>query len=320
MLKRLILVLIALLIIAPLQAQSQTIDPCFGLSADDCALIGSASTNTLTGLSAFQADFVLDVSLNGLETVGLGNDFALNVIGNGAFSRENAASDLPFAVDLNLDATLTGRDDSAQVQQFHLLLVDETLFSENIATGAWQGVKLEDVLASPQFAALNGLDAASSSLAGFNNLLTIPGFIRYERLAATDQNLSPFSFQLDFMPLFQSSEFQRTLDQGLQIVGQMGSDFQNLALIAPLLLQNTDLKMNLTQFVEPELNFVQHLTLDLNGMVDLNPLMGTSGNNALPPITLSFHFEIELSAVNEAQVITAPATFSLITPQELGLP
>ncbi|HEX2619370.1 MAG TPA: hypothetical protein VHL11_04460 [Phototrophicaceae bacterium] len=324
------LLILSLSIGVPLNAQS--IDPCFGLAVEDCSVISNASTNTLTSVTTFKAAFQGEASLTGLEALGMGTDFAFNFSGTGSFSRESVNPDFPFALELLLDTSPDG--DTTHTNQIHLKIVHGSLYVEDIASHTWRGIAAKEVLNSPQFAGLKligsplaglNLPAPSSDSAGLDSLsslINVPGFITYERLdddASTEEALSPFSFQLDFVPLFQSGEFQQTLAEGLKIAGQISPDVQNLAFIAPLLLQNSDLKVKLTQFVNVTDNFVHRLTLDITGSMDLNPLMGTSGDTSLDPVSLSVYFEITLNDLNQSLTITVPADFQPLPLEELRI-
>jgi hypothetical protein len=188
----------------------------------------------------------------------------------------------------------------------------------------WQSIAIEEVLASPSFASINlaqlssGETDLTSSLESIGALLSVPGFITYERLNDTDQR-APFSFSLDFVPLFASTEFQQALDQALSLAAQFDPNVESTAMIAPLVLQESDLKVNLTQYVDNTMNLVDGLTLTIDGGVDLNTLLGTTEENQVEPITLNINFDVQLADINQPQTIIAPENAVPVTLSELGL-
>lgn len=318
--RKLLIVLIMLAIFAPIIAQE--IDPCFALPAEDCAVIGSASANTQTSLTSFTHTFSLDFNLSGLTELGLGEDVTLSVDGTGIFSQADGEV-VPAVLSLTLEGKLGDTDTGV----INVRLVDDIVYIQ-MDDAVWQSIAIQEVLESPTLStanlaqlSLNGTDtenALAASLESISALLNVPDFINYERL--TDEaGRAPFSFSLDFVPLFASSEFQQTLNQALGLAARLDPNVESTAMIAPLVLEQSDLKVNLTQYVDVNANLIDGLTLSIDGTVDLNTLLGTTEENQVEPITLNVDFAVQLADINQPQTVVAPENAVPVTLSELGL-
>jgi hypothetical protein len=320
MIRKLLIVLMMLVVFAPLHAQE--IDLCFGLSPEDCAIIGSASANMQTSLTSFTHTFSLDFSLSGMEALGLGEDVSLNIDGMGVFTQADAEN-VPASLSLTLEGTV-GEEDTGVI---NLRLVDDVLYLQ-MGDATWQSIAIQEVLESSTFASANLAQLSfgsaetqpnlASSLESIAALLNVPNFIMYERLTDEDGR-TPFSFSLDFVPLFGSTEFQQALDQALSLAAQFDPNVESTAMIAPLVLQESDLKVNLTQYADNSVNLVDRLTLTVDGGVDLNTLLGTTEENQVEPITLNIDFDVQLADINQPQTIIVPENAVPVTLSELGL-
>lgn len=324
MTRKILLVLLMISLVGA--ANAQEIDPCFGLAVEDCTVIGDASANSFATLETFTHAFSLDFSLTGLEALGLGEDLVLNVTGTGSFSRADSEV-VPAALELVIEGTRTidGETDEGVVT---LRLVDDVLYVQMDETG-WRSIAIQDVLQSPALATASlagmpfgttGTDPEldlTSSLQSLASLLNVPEFIGYTRLTE-DASRSPFSFSLDFVPLFDATEFREILDDGLRLLSSVDPNLESTAMMAPLLLEASDLKVNLTQYVNGE-NLIDALDLTINGIVDLNTVLGTTEQNRIEPITLSFGFSVQLADINQPLMMTAPESAAPVSLSELGL-
>jgi hypothetical protein len=293
-----ILLIVLLLMSSSLSAAQ--IDPCFGLSEEDCAFIGSASENTLTHLDSFTHTFSLTIHLSGLEAAGLGQDIDLSVRGNGTFARSEDGI-IPAEISLSIAGTVNSGDTTDE-GVFKLVLIEDVLYIQQ-DEAAWQRIAIEDLLQNPMFSGENLPQNFNTGLESFAALIRAPGFIQQERLAEEESRV-PFRLFLDFAPLFASVEFQNALEDTLGLAGQFDPNLESTAMVAPLLLQDSDLKINFTRYVRN--NLIESLILTADGSVDLNPLLGTTEANRLAPITLQIDFSMDLTNFNEPIPLTAP--------------
>jgi hypothetical protein len=325
-------ILLLMLSVVPSSVQAQAIDPCFGLAVEDCTIIGDASANTFANLSAFNFTFSLDFAVSGLEALGLGQDTALTVAGSGSFIRQADDGTVPASVQLDLTAALmtsAGTVDGTLAAR----LMDDQVYLQ-VDGSEWRGIALETLLESSLFSAASltqvpfGSSGQTSdfnladTLSGVAALLDTPGFITYARLEDENeggQARAPFSFSLDFTPLFASEVFRQQLDQALALAGTLDPSLESTALIAPLLLEDSTLNISLTQWVNAESSLIDRLALMVDGSLDLNTVLGTTEANRVAPITLRVDFQVSLSDVNTALDITVPDSFTEITLAELGL-
>jgi len=318
------------LMLALVPAASAQDDPgCFGLSAEDCELIDTASANSL-GVSSFQQDFSIEFSLTGLDMIapllgpdtGINGDITFDVEGSGPlFIDPDSPDGLVFQAEMTVDITNGTETLSAPLI---VTLVDGVLYidtgesvigiPQEVATDA-AGVEVggEGATTIAEFAEIDpttlGIAGAGMGLPpSFANLIT------YER--AGDQ----FTFFVDVSGILATDEIAMILPMllgGLDTealgLGDLGDPAELVGLVGEALLM--DLTVN--QRVDTELTAVTGLTFDTNIEFDLGTAAGSPG--AFPPIVVDLTFNVDLSGVNSEFEVVAPEGAEIVDPEDLDL-
>lgn len=327
---------------------AQELDPCFGLSAADCLLIETASANLLTNTRAFAYDFTFDLSVTGLKHYNLGEDLNTYAEGSGAFRLTSTNASIPF--DLALDLTVSSpdaSDDPNSTRINFVILEGDFYLQDPEGSGFWISLPLDELLTEKYLRQL-GIPVSPATLAalfsgggartlqnlgGFSaddtaEMLALPGFMAYERLPDEMMNdlvVYPFSFTTDFGVLFTSEPFGRLLDRAFDIaerMERMNQDAQQAQLLAPLILKSSTVRLNITQWVGADDEYVHKLNFHLFAALDFGKMVAeATGQQApdVPPLTLDMTFTLDLQDINTSVAITPPAEFIEITPADLGL-
>jgi hypothetical protein len=259
-------------------------------------------------------------------------------------------------MDLNIDVTVPGEDPFSS--PFSFVIVDGTLYFSDPDSGQWVGMTGETVsqLAEQSMGMMSAMGGAGgvdpetlsdptammgqlppellTALSSFDPeaLAATPGFLNYQRLSDEDmmgQPMIPFQFTADFGALFQSTEFQSTVNQIIQAASQMDTTdpeaAQNAAMAAafvPMILNGTTGTFNLTQWVGSSDQFIHQVAIDLQGAMDLSMLAAAAGeasSGQMSPITLDLHIQVSFDQINSAFSIAAPEGAQMLTPEMMGM-
>jgi hypothetical protein len=287
--------LVALLTMAASAVNAQ--DTCFGLAADDCTAIGEASANTAAA-SSFHQSFTLDFSITGIP----GGDVTLNVTGEGPVAgSDSAAFPLNFSTDVTVAATTPDGDQNITLA---LRAIDGILYIQDPASEQWAGMDIAQAMSNPQVLGLPidpaqladpagamGLDAEAlgASLPSLMALAETPGFLTYTRDGDT------YTFTADIGLLLKAPEYSAAATSlGEAFSGNpQTAQFASMLPLLPMVLNEG--KIVVTQVVDPELNAVTGLGLDITGVV--NSAMA-GGDASAAPINLNFSLAIELSQLD----------------------
>jgi hypothetical protein len=341
-------------VVPVISAQGDNFLTCFNLSEADCATLMAAeenSANVKSFMMDFTVDIALGGlnamgAMMGGETSGAG-DTTIHVTGSGPFTLAETNVFPPAAMQLDITYTVEGSESASGTTSF--VLVDGVAYALNPDTGAWEGALVTDLLESSGLTSLLGglaggdlsqlpagaltpdqllggnaaamLESSGLSEDTIMSILQTPGFIDYQRLADAEllgQPMQVFSLSINSAPLFASSDFQTLLNQLLTSAASQDPSAAQAAMMVPMLLTGATITLNQTQYVGVSDTLIHGVSLDLNAALDLNALMppSTAGTPTmqLPPITLTFHFEVTMDQINQTFEIVAPAGATMTTP------
>jgi hypothetical protein len=289
-------------------AQAQEVDPCLGLSADDCAVINGAFGNAFLAAQSFKIDYTVDFAVTGVPE----GDITFTHTGSGPVALDLAAA-FPLSLGLNTTNAWNSPDGPGS-GDVELRIVDGIMY---IFDGsAWMGVNLVEAMNNPDLAGQLGvplptspeaLDDLSGQLGGamtpemmdaVMSLVSVPGFLNYVR------NGNTFTFTADLKPVLSAPEFTTALTA----IGEAAGDpsIAMLGGIAPMIL--TTGVITVDQTVNTELNIIDDFRFavdaEINGAM-LDPNMTT-------PVKLTLVFTFKLSEINGAFDFVAPEGATLI--------
>ena len=302
---------------------------------------------SLTGLS------VLGAMAGGSSSSGMPGDITFHIDGSGPYSMVTSDVFPPIVTDLAMNMAVNSGSDSQNLST-EIRIVDGYLYFTDPTTGDWTGMLIEDAMtAAESELGISGLMGSSSSgtpqgqlnpqdllgtdpnalmqAAGLggdaSQLLEVPGFINHVRLddqQAMGQTMHVFELTLDFAPLFASTEFQNVLNTALTDVQQSDPQAAQMAMMVPMLLSGLTANIVQTEMVGADDNFIHGYKLDLNATLDLAALMPPSSSSSstntpqLPPLNLTFSFNMNLDQINESVQVTAPEGATILTADQLS--
>lgn len=300
-------VLLLLAVMAPLasaQDMDLDIDPCLGLSEEDCAYINDAYA-ALDGVNSFSMDYTLDVTISGLpEGSGMSeSSVTLNHAGSGAFAMDLEGA-FPIMMDIRTESTVSGPDGGTVNNDFRI--VDGILYMSNVlGPDTWASLNLlenadmgaqvipglnidPNEMADPE-----AMGDMTGMLEGFAALAELPGFLTYVRDGNT------FVFTMDMSALFSAQEFQAMLEQISESDPEM-AQVAMLGAMAPMILDEG--VITVTQMVDPELGAVTGIGFNADFTIDgamLDPEL-------TEPIVIGIDFNVTISDLNGEFEFVAP--------------
>ncbi len=341
--------------LAPVKTAQAQGDQCFGLSADDCALLKSANPPFKGKLSSFNMDYELTLTASGMRS---GGNVDVSVKGSGPFEfdRTGAGVDGLMGMDatkiaavldkLTMANTITysfkgaNRDMSGN---FEFRILNGVLYfqGDKATNGKWMSIDLKQAAARRMaggFPGLGGLGnmrggnpfAMLQGMAAAHKLLNTPGFIKIERTADTtveNQQIATFVYHFDLPTLFNSPDFatvmQDMMSQAPNAPKLTDAQIQAMGAMMSKAFKNTT--FTITRMVGVTDKLPHGLGLDL--VLNVNPsdfagmmMMGQGMMAATPeanpqPINVNFHFLIKLTGIGTKANVTAPTD---ATPLNLG--
>lgn len=303
-----ITLLLAILMLLPVIANAQDLDPCLGLSEADCEVINSANENTTATVDSFMQTFTIDFSATGIPD----GDLTFSLQGSGPVMGMMGATPAFSAV---MDVQFSSPDGSGSAQ-VEARLVDGVLYIRDTAAEAWQSIDLNETMsafddpeAMSSLFESAGLPFDPTALAGSGGemseedqaammammgvmgqalaLVETPGFLSYVR-AGDD-----FTLTMDLLPLLNNPEFD-ALGESLSAAGEdMAEAAAALPMLKTLIQEG---KVTVTQSVDTANNLVTGLTFT----TDFTVAAGEA------PVVIDLVFTVNLSEVNGTFEIAAP--------------
>jgi hypothetical protein len=242
---------------------------CFGLSADDCAVINEANAAAAASTS-FNQDFTIDFSVTGVPD----GDVTFNLVGSGPMAQ--GTGQVPLNFDLTMDVTFSSPDGDGAAK-VNVKLVDDVLYLQlPDMSEDWYMVNLAEAMADPSAMGLpfNPADIASgaampemdaATMGQLMGLISAPGFLDYSRDGNT------FTFVADFAALFSSAEWQTASTSLTEALSANPDTAQAAGFLALLPMVFTNGTVTVTQVVDEAAGATTGLTFAFEGTI--NPAM-----------------------------------------------
>lgn len=326
------MILILALAIAP--AASAQDAGCFSLSAEDCAIINSATANS-DNITAFNMDFSLNFTASGLEALamlspGLPSTASFNVVGSGPLVMvEEAEIPLAMRLDMTVNADLGPSMQLADLQ-IPFAIVDGYVYFPMNEEIVGIPVSPEDLAELTEAAGAGAVDpnmllqsADMSAMAGLGEAFAgMEAYVNYVRLPDEDlmgQTAYPFELTFDLGALLNSPEFAQLLEMvgGLAggIEGMEGMDLSSLMPMLTPIFQGTESKMVITQWVGADDNFIHQFAFNWGLKMDISALMGSPAGS-MAPIDANLSFTVSLSDINAELSVAAPEGARQLSQEE----
>lgn len=302
---------------------AQTMDPCTGLSSDDCAILQAADAKAAE-LTSFTQSFRFNLDVGGLSTLAAmfgaadeGAPAALSVnaeASNSPFvlspNAEDPTASIAMAMDVSGSVSGMGEGvDSAGT--FSFVIADGNFYFMNPETGAWEGFSLKEAIESGAAsqaglpvdpAALlegdtSGLGAATDPAAALAEaglspedveaLMNVPGFMGQQRVADAEmhgQTMAAFESTVDIGALFASQEFQNILMKAAQSAGSDDPNAAQAAQIGMILpMLVQEASVKMTRWIGLNDQLPHRFVLEVNATVDIGAMMGAAGGSGDVP-------------------------------------
>jgi hypothetical protein len=274
-----VFLMVLALLVALIPAASAQDAMCFNLSAADCETLTAAQANS-ANITSSGISFSLDLSVTGLDQLDAGTgDITVSASGDGSWSFDIAQVDNPMqgvsaAMDFQLSISGAGNDESIA---FSFVVADGVVYFQDPESQQWFSMSMEQAMGmsgmpfSPEMftnpAAMAGMAGGMGDMSAFNDLANVPGFISMERGSDTTVggvNASPFTTNVDFLPLLTSPEFGEILGMAMGAMSggtgtTPGMDGAQLAQMIPMMIGDSTASLKLTQFVGTDDNFLHGL-------------------------------------------------------------
>lgn len=284
---------VALLLVSGAVVSAQAIDTCFGLSAEDCAVINAASANTDL-LTSFDMTFSIDFSVTGLPD----GDLTFSLDGEGSVVENDGSSLIPVDTETTMTVSFTAPDLSATDVTVQSLTVDGVSYSQ-ASDNPWVMIDLNEAMTGEAASAFMGdlpfdpmtmgADIPPNMAAALVELAAVDGFLDYERVDDT------FVFTADFATLFQSNAFIEAGDAMMAVDPSMGA----LALLPSIVETGT---VQVTQHLDPDANVIDLLEFRVDAVVDANMIDATLED----PVGVGLVFVVEIDNLDGATIDMTP--------------
>jgi len=324
------IILVIVLALALVPAVGAQDDGCFGLSAEDCAVIQGAYANT--DATSFFQEFSIEFSATNLAALaalapGGPEEITFSVTGSGPFVF-TGEGDIPVAMALDMVVNAAGLMDEAIVDAaVPFAIVDGFMYSIFGEAGELVGLPIDSLTESAGEADGGlGLPVNPADLAGglegaeFDSLADLLGGADDAGAAAGGAGLDAyttytrdgdvFTFDFDLGLFLTSPEFNELF----ALLGGLAGE-ENAATLGLVqgLLAGVVADIGVVQYVNPELNIVDRLTFTTDVELDLGALFGSTD---MEPIMLNLVFDVQVSQINGEFAIAAPEGARQLTPEE----
>ncbi|GAB5493442.1 MAG: hypothetical protein Phog2KO_36570 [Phototrophicaceae bacterium] len=308
------------------------IDPCFGLDADNCAVINEASANGVGDAESFTVDFSIDFTGTDVDSIfGLVGSLA-----GDPSAAEDAVSSVTFTLDSTIDVAqsdsftgiylagdfvLTSSTDDGEVEEqvIEVLIVDDVLYiADGGDEGEWMSINLLEVLSDEDVSEGVGdlmasagdtsdLGVDPSSFTALLSILDLPGFLTYER-AGDD-----FVFNIDFAVLQQllEEDNEELLNELVTAAAEVEPTLAFFIPAIPTLINSGN--FTVTQTVDTSTSTINNIAVGSNLDLALGALTGTTDVTNLDLLV-----NIGIGNIDGVSQVAAPAEATDITGSVLG--
>lgn len=305
-------------------------DTCYGLSADDCAILQAAEAKSgeITSFN-LNYNFNLNANVSSLAAMGLMADPSEGILevsssGGGPIAwnpnAENPMDALQLALDVTASVLGGGTDESVDLS---FVIVDGNFYIKDPDTGNWSGSSLETLAQSGGLpfdltAMLEGGGDPSAMLEGAPGMgdmgdMDMSAYIVQNRLADDNlmgQTMYPFQTTVDVGAFLNSPEFQNIMNSAMQSAAGTNPNVGMAAAMLPMVLAGSQATITVTQWVGAEDGYIHRMALLMNASVDLNALVSAAGGGSdapqLDPITVMLDLTVDLADINVPVTVTAP--------------
>jgi hypothetical protein len=316
---RFFLALIIVLSIVFGAVQAQDFNPCFSLSADDCAAIEEATANTavfLAGTESFTID--MDISFSAEDIPGEeGETTSMSYSQVGAIDFVMNA-DAETGINAYGYFDITANDGSEDVElAIEFWLVDDVAYFVDPTTESLYSIDILRLMEEGDFEsamsdpteALEDLPVDMEALAPALALIGLPGLLDHTR------DGDNFVFSIDLGALTDPANAEAIAAVVASVTEtdpEAGAQLESYMQLLPMMLETGTI--DFTQSLNTELGIVDNFALDGNFVVATGMMMG---DPQLPPTTVDLAFNMGLGNFDAVENPTAPEGAEDITDQVL---
>lgn len=319
----LLVALLAAMFVGAVSAQDEMpFDPCFGLSADDCAYINDASAADMGAIN--NLTFTMDIAFSATGIPGATPEdptssltFNLNTAID-IVEGQNPALPVNAGGVINVDFNDGMSGDSLAID---LSLVDGIFYILDPTTGQYQGIDLVAAMSDPTFLEQFGLDATApdlglgamtgmdmsnmdmEALASLVDLVNLPGLITYTR----DGQVFTFTIDLTTMAILLTPEYEEQLNTIVEAVSAIDPSLGMFIPLIPTVLKEGTI--TITQTVNAELNAVDTIGFAVDARVDTAMLSGVADSE---PVVVTLDVTLNIGNFGGASQPAAPAEFEML--------
>lgn len=307
-------------------ASAQDIDPCFGLSADDCATINAAVANGVGDATSFTLDYTIDFQVGGTGSLTDGEIESFKFANQGSI--DLAQADGMFPINAGF-VTAAQFDDLVGVGMNELAvevrLLDGVAYLQDPMSGGWISLDLLETMASPEFNEalsdlpvdpndpMGALDAAGlgdfdpTALFALVELIDLPGLIIYERAG----DVFTFTIDLTALQVLNTPEYEEELNNLIEVASEIDPTAAFLIPTIPALVSEGTIEVvyTLDGDMLAGMDFYTNLDIALGMM---------TGDMSADPITVDLAFEMDIINLDAAAIPAVPEDATPISPEELG--
>lgn len=288
---------------------AQDFDPCFGLSADDCAVINDASANGVGDATAFTLEVSIEFSADNIPD---------ELLTSTTFSLVGAI-DIAEAPDSELGVEMAGSFDISATENgepvdgmgtLEVRLVDDVIYivdPEGEAASVDVLALLESDAVDAQLDALGlgddaGADDAMDELPvdmaqifALLDILNLPGLLNYER--AGDDFI--FTVDLSALQALLEEDNEALLNSIVETASEIEPSAAFIIPAIPALISNGIIEI--TQTVDTGANIVTNISFDMDLAVSLGAL--TTGDSAAPATSVILDTELGITNLDNIGAI-----------------
>lgn len=301
-------------------------DDCFGLSADDCAILTNAGV-AMEGVTSFAMSYDFSLTTSGIASLDpSSSDITVTSTGSGSFAMVEGGA-VPITLEMSLDGAVdTGAESESGSISF--VIVDDFFYLQDPESGEWLGFDLAsamemgvtDALGVPFDPTMLESGAGMEQLGPALGMLgALPGLVTQERLADEEmmgQSMYAFQTAVDFAVLLDNQDFMDGLMQGVMESAGGGDDMAFAAAMLGQLLPFADADLSIVQWVGADDGYVHRAVITVDLSLDLGAAMEVED---VPPVAFNISLDVQMSDFNADFAVAAPENFTLIDP-ETGMP
>lgn len=287
---------------------AQDFDPCFGLSADDCAVINDASANGIGDATAFTLEVSIEFSADNIPD---------ELLTSTTFSLVGAI-DIAEAPDTELGVEMAGAFDISATENgepvdgmgtLEVRLVDDVIYivdPEGEAVSVDVLALLESDAVDAQLGALglgddadadamDDLPVDTTQIFALLDILNLPGLLNYER--AGDDFI--FTVDLSALQALLEEDNAELLNDIVETASEVEPTAAFIIPVIPSLISNGIIEIN--QTVDTGANIVTNISFDMDLAVSLGAL--TTGDSAAPATSVILDTELGITNLDNIGAI-----------------